>query len=232
MPLASIILPCYREKESLEILLPKINSVMSGAKMPYETVIVDDFSGDGTAELVREHSKQSDIIFIQRKEKSGLASAVVEGVRKSRGDYVLVMDADGQHPVEFVPKLLSALSSSDLAVGSRFARGGSMGNFGAVRRLISFGATVLAAPFTRLRTNDPMSGFFAFKKLSVNLARVEGIGYKILLEILATHSSLQVSDVGFVFGQRLKGETKLGAGEVKNYISLLLKLSGKLLAAS
>jgi len=220
----SAILPTYNEAENLREFVPEICNELSRLGKTFEIIIVDDLSGDGADDVAKQLAYRFPIVFIQRREKKGLASAVVEGMNRAKGGIFLVMDADGQHPASAIGPLLRQLDDFDISVGSRFVQGGSVQNFGISRKLMSHGATFLASPFVRGRTTDPMSGFFAVKKSRLFLPKLEGIGYKILLEILAMHPALKVCDVGYGFGERLHGKTKLGMGEIISYLHLLASL--------
>lgn len=221
----SVILPTYKEAENLKEFVPEICTALSRLGKSFEIIIVDDLSGDGADDAAKELAYRFPIVFIQRRGKKGLASAVVEGMKRAKGDIFLVMDADGQHPPSAIGPLLSALKNCDLAVGSRFAQGGSVRNFTFMRKAMSGIAAFLASPFVWGRTSDPMSGFFAVKKDRLELQKLSGIGYKILLEILAMHPMLKVFDIGYGFGARLHGKTKLGMREIGSYLLLLSSLS-------
>ncbi len=196
----------------------------------FEIIVVDDWSGDGTEKEIAALSKKYPIKFIQRKGKGGLASAVIAGIKAARGEVFAVMDADLQHPASVLPALFHAIQHSDLAVGSRFSKGGSVSEFSLSRKFVSFGAAALASLLVGSKTTDSMSGFFAAKKSKINASLLHGTGYKVLLEILATHPHLAVADVPYSFGVRMQGVTKLGMGEFLNYIKLWLSLAaGKLL---
>lgn len=221
----SIVVPTYCERENLPILVERLAKALKGIK--YEIVVVDDNSPDGTAEVARRLSSKYPVRVFVRPGKLGLASAVLTGIRLARGKYVVVMDADLQHPPEVVPQLISALKRADIAVASRFVRGGSAKGLRGLRYLVSRVAWLLS-PLAHPRVfvvRDSMSGFFAIRRELVLGTRLRAIGYKILLEILAKCPWRRVLEVPYVFGERVYGRSKLGRGEVINYLVLLLLVS-------
>jgi dolichol-phosphate mannosyltransferase len=145
-------------------------------------------SQDGTDELINGLSKQYPVRIIVRKDKRGLASAVVDGLKYASSAIVGVMDADLQHPpVILVPLLVQVQNGVDLAIASRYAPGGGCEGWSFSRRIISRGAIVLAhllLPPTR-RTHDPMSGYFMFFIVPIHpIIKTTVNSYKILLVLM------------------------------------------------
>lgn len=229
----SIIIPTYNEKDSIIPLVSRINNALSGYE--YEIVFVDDNSGDGTAETAKALSPQYPVRVILRKNKKGLASAVVDGLNQANGNIVCVMDADLQHPPEVIPDMLREIDSgADMVIASRYVKGGSCQGWGATRRIISKGAIFLAhllLPSTR-QINDPVSGFFMFDKRAAASADLKPTGYKILLEILLIGKFHRIAEVAFLFQTRSGGESKLNARQQIQYLEhlySLMKRKGELL---
>ncbi|AFZ70153.1 putative membrane protein [Caldisphaera lagunensis DSM 15908] len=217
----SIIIPTYNEAENIGNLIRNIESELSNHVNDYEIVVVDDNSPDKTYEIVDKISKNDNHVkLILRKEKKGLSSAIFDGIKKSSGNIIVVMDADYQHPPEKIPKLIESLKNYDVAVASRYTKGGKTEGFSFYRKIVSKGATLLAkilVPEVN-KTSDPMSGFFAFRKDSVNLNKLNVIGYKILFEILYKNPNLKVIDVPYTFKKRSKGKSKLGIKEIFEFL--------------
>ncbi|UCG54571.1 MAG: glycosyltransferase family 2 protein, partial [Dehalococcoidia bacterium] len=193
----------------------------------YEIIFVDDNSSDGTAELATSLQTEHPIKMIVRKDKRGLASAVVDGLSKVSGKYVVVMDADLQHPPEVVPNLIKTIDEgADIAVASRYIKGGGCQGWSLTRRLISRGAILLAhllLPATR-KVNDPMSGFFIFKKEIATDTSLNPAGFKILLEILMVGKFKKVIEIPFIFITREKGESKLNTRQQIDYLKHIYSL--------
>jgi len=207
MPKAfTILIPTFNEHDNIAPLLERISAANPGKD--YEVLFVDDDSRDGTAELIRQLSAKYPARVVVRRDKKGLASAVVDGFGWAESDIVLVMDADLQHPPEVVPSLVKAIKDgADIAVASRYVPGGGTAGWSRMRKIISGGAIMLAhvlLPQSR-RVKDPMSGFFAFKKSVIAGVKLAPIGYKILLEMLIVGKSDKVTEVPFMFPPRELG---------------------------
>ncbi|MCK4601852.1 MAG: glycosyltransferase, partial [Phycisphaerae bacterium] len=156
----SIIVPTYREAESLPELIERVDRVRREGNISLELVIVDDNSSDGTEELMRSLNCPW-IRLVVRRGKRDLSAAVAEGLRLARSEVLVVMDADLQHPPEKIPEMLAAIANGhDFVIASRYVAGGATGGqWPLLRRICSRAATLLARPFTSVK--DPLSGFFA-----------------------------------------------------------------------
>ena len=134
----SIVLPTYCEAASIEEVLRRASVALQKAGEPYELIVVDDSSPDGTAELAEALSGELPVRVVRRPGRSGLAKAVVEGWKAARGDVLGVMDADLQHPPEVLAGLIGLVrGGADLAVGSRHVEHGGVGDWNLIRRMIS-----------------------------------------------------------------------------------------------
>ena len=225
----TIVLPTYNERETLPVLLGWLGEIAGEANFECEAIVVDDSSPDGTAEVAARLAPDLrgvlPVTILRRPAKAGLASAVLEGVRRGRGDVIVVMDSDLSHPADVVPRLLGAVAGgADIAVGSRYAAGGGIARWPVWRRVLSGGATLLARVLLGVRVRDPMSGFFAARRGLFEQIRFEGLGYKLLLELLASADGARVEEVPYLFTERAGGRSKLGGGEMLNYLRLLGRL--------
>lgn len=224
----SIVVPTYNERDNIAELVDRIHKALSRAGIKYEIVIVDDNSPDGTAEVAESLSSQYNVKVLKRKGKLGLSSAVLDGVKISTGRYIVVMDADLQHPPEVIPELTDkARNGYDVVIASRYVRGGSPGEWNIVRKVISKGATYIARIMLPQARNvkDPMSGFFLFKKEVIEDRQLNPRGFKILLELLVRGRYNKVCEVPYTFGKRLKGKSKLGTKEIINYLLHVMDLT-------
>jgi dolichol-phosphate mannosyltransferase len=210
----AVVLPTYNERANLASLLAKIEEALDG--IAWEAIVVDDHSPDGTADEARAISQRDGRIrVIERVGRRGLASAAVEGMLSTAAPIVAVMDADHQHDPKLLPEMLAALSSGDydVAVASRFAAGASTEAWGRPDRVKASGvANALARRLTGVELSDPMSGYFMLKAETVRAEahRLSAIGFKILLDILATvDTALRVKEVPMHFAARASGESKL-----------------------
>ncbi len=227
----SLVIPTFHERENIAPLVQRIAQALEG--VDYEVLFVDDDSRDGTEELVAELSAHHPVRIIVRKDKKGLASAVVDGIAAVDARAVGVMDADLQHPPEILPALLRALEDgADMAIGSRYVRGGGCEGWGLTRRIMSKGAGLIAHMFlpTTRGIADPMSGYFMFRPEIIEGTNLQPTGYKILLEILVAGHARDVSEVPFVFVTRQRGESKLRLSQQVDYlkhIASLMKRTGE-----
>lgn len=208
----SLILPTFNEAENIPVLVPKVLEVLKGQEA--EIIVVDDNSPDRTWEVTRELSrKHPQLRVIRRIDRHGLSSAVIEGFLAASGDVLMVMDADGQHDLHLLPALADAVKKgSDIAIGSRYMEGGSVGEWDERRFALSRLATSLAKKLCKVRVADPMSGFFALnrKTFEAALPHLNPKGFKILLDLLVhAPNGTSATEIPFTFSKRMHGESKL-----------------------
>jgi dolichol-phosphate mannosyltransferase len=209
----SIILATLNERPTLPALLDRIQSLALPA---YEVLVIDDGSTDGTREFLTERaSRDPHLRPIFHDGKQTTLRAQAQGIRAARGAWVVVMDADLQHPPETIPALLAGLSGgAALVIASRYVAGGSVGERSAVRAFLSRGAEWLAKIELRdaRGRSDPVSGYFAFRRdIYVDLDP-EYRGYKLLLFVLVMAHGRRVAEVGFRFAERAEGSSKVTHG--------------------
>jgi dolichol-phosphate mannosyltransferase len=211
----SLVLPTYNERESLDQIHGRIDRAL--AVYRHEVIVVDDSSPDGTADYARELGRDAPYRVISRPSRSGLSSAVLDGCRAATGTVVAVMDADGSHPPERLPDLIGPIRAgkAEFCLGSRRVPGGSEEGLSAIRRLISTLATLPARPLTPV--HDPMSGFFAVRKIVLDRGDLNPTGFKIALEVLVKCRPHPVREIPFQFGKRVAGESKLGPNTIALY---------------
>jgi dolichol-phosphate mannosyltransferase len=220
----TVVVPTYREAANIPHLVARLQAVRESSGLDLELLLMDDDSGDGSDRLVSSLGLPW-VTLVTRKTDRGLSQAVLDGLRRSDRDLLVVMDADLSHPPEKIPDLLAALRmGADLAVGSRFTEGGSTADdWGPFRWLNSRVATLLAFPLTSI--SDPMSGFFAMRRSTLNTARgFDPIGYKILLEIIVKCRCRYVAEVPIHFDNRHLGQSKLSVKEQLKYFRHLRRL--------
>lgn len=223
----SLVLPTYNEVENLPGLLEEIEGVLRD--IPFEVIVVDDDSPDRTwevAELLAEDRPY--LRVLRRVHRRGLSSAVLDGLHLAHGDVLAVMDSDGQHDPQLLPRLYAAVrGQGGLAIGSRYVPGGSVDGWARARHTLSYIATGLAWLVTRCRVKDPMSGFFAMdRQIFASLAEsLRPQGFKILLEVLATiPPGTCVQEMPLIFRIRRKGKSKLSFSVEVQYISQIVIL--------
>ncbi len=226
----SVVVPTYNEAENLPVLVERLDAALRGSGLSYEVVVVDDDSPDGTWRVAEELARRGyPVRVIRRVGRRGLGSAIVEGLRASRGDYIVVMDADLQHPPEEVPRLVRVAeeTGADVVVATRYSRGGGVEGWSRARLLVSRAAGLLAhllLPEAK-RTSDPMSGFWLVRRSLAERVSLEGRSWKVLLELLVKAPDARVAEHGYVFRSRHAGRSKLGPRAMLDYVLDLLRLS-------
>lgn len=225
-PQISVIVPTLNEASNLTPLAEQIATALSGRT--YELLIVDDRSPDDTAEVCERLSARYPVRLLVRADpKDGLSGAVLYGMTYARGEILVVMDADLQHPPSALPALIAPVErgEADFALGSRYAPGGSTGEAWTLwRRLNSRLAVLLARPLAG-PVHDPMSGFFVLRRRTFSHGRrLTPLGYKIGLELMSKCPIGPVREVPIHFGVRTRGVSKLTVRERFRYLEHLSRL--------
>ena len=225
-PAVSIVIPTYNERDNISSLHAAITQAL-GDGWQYELIFVDDNSPDGTAEAIQKlGAEDTRIRLLQRPGKLGLGSAVTDGFSWAQGDYWVMMDADLSHQPRYLPALLDALQTADIAVGSRYVASGGVEEWPAFRRLASRVASQIGRWMVGIPTRDLTSGFAAFRRQSLEplLPHLDPRGFKLLLEVLAKSRGAQVTEVPIRFVDRAHGRSKFSSGEVLTYLRLCWRL--------
>ena len=210
----AVVLPTYNERGNIAPMVARLDAALGDTA--WEAIFVDDDSADGTADEVREIARTDPRVrVIQRIGRRGLASAAIEGMCATAAPIVAVMDADHQHDPALLPQMLAAIRSGDydLAYASRFAKGASAAGLSSeAREKGSRIANAVARKVTGVELTDPMSGYFMLRAdaLRKDAHRLSGVGFKILLDILATaERPMRVKELPLQFAARAQGESKL-----------------------
>lgn len=225
----SVIVPTFNEEPNVEALVRRVEDVVDVEDV--EIVFVDDSTDDTPRTIERvAATAQIPVRMIHREDPvGGLSGAVVAGFQSSTADWCLVMDGDLQHPPEMIPVLLETgdETDADIVVASRYVGGGAAdGLSGWTRHLVSRASIVLARSMfpVRLRDcTDPMTGFFAVRRSSMDMDALRPRGFKILLELL-TRNRLRVAEEPFVFGERHAGDSKANFRQGMDYLHQLASL--------
>ena len=211
----SVILPTRNEAACLPEVIKTIRQTCG--KRHYEILVVDDDSPDGTARVAEKLGTR----VMVRKNKRGLASAILDGFLAAGSENVFVMDADGQHDLENFEKMIELLCSGEAELvigcyGPERAR-----SMGILRRGISTGATLISWPVTG-NISDPMSGFFGVKRSQIIQNKTWCLrGFKLLPEIILRCPNLRVAQVQVRFNRRAGGQSKMNLKEVLDYLNLM-----------
>jgi dolichol-phosphate mannosyltransferase len=203
---------------------------------PFHVLIVDDGSPDGTATLVKEQQRlfPDSLFLIERQGKLGLGTAYIAGFRWGLArdyQYFFEMDADFSHPPADLVRLYEACAKqgADLAVGSRYVRGGKLENWPMDRILLSYGASLYVRVITGMPVKDPTAGFVCYRRRvleTMDLEAIHFIGYAFQIEMKFTARRLGFSivEVPITFSDRIEGSSKMSKGIVKEAVLGVLKM--------
>jgi len=227
----SVTLPTYNEADNIVAMIEAVDGALSGYDA--EIIVVDDNSPDGTSAIVEGVlEKYKKLRLITRKSDRGLVNAIKEGLRESRGEICIWMDTDLSMPAEKIPELIDQIKNgADLALGSRFVKGGSIkgsaphegktGFFHVWNTLrktedsfLAVGISKYGNLFARLvldrRYYDYTSGFYAVKKNVIADVGLEGeyLDYCIRLIYKTALKGYRISEIPVTISPRMHGESK------------------------
>lgn len=226
----SLVIPTYNESENIHNIIEKLSQLLDRAvPEKYELIVVDDNSPDCTWKFALELTSKYPQLRVMRREKErGLSTAVIRGWQVARGEILGVIDGDLQHPPETLWQLWAEMErGADLAVASRHIEGGGVSNWNFLRRFLSRGAQILGLilfPEAIARVSDPMSGYFMVRREAIADIPLDPIGYKILIEVLGRGKIRWIGEVGYVFQERVEGESKVSWKQYLEYVQHLWKL--------
>jgi dolichol-phosphate mannosyltransferase len=237
LPLAlAIVIPTFNERDNVAPLLGSLDAALG--RYRWEAIFVDDGSTDGTLDEIEAIARErSDVRLIRRVGRRGLASAIIEGMLSTIAPVIAVIDADMQHDETILPGLVGAIEEgrADIAIGTRYAAGGSTGAWDETRCRISAAGTRMAQVVVRREVSDPLSGFFAVRRsLLIEAApKLSSVGFKVLLDLIASAPrDVRIAELPYRFRCRQAGTSKLDATVSIEFLLLLLdKLVGRYLPA-
>jgi dolichol-phosphate mannosyltransferase len=210
-------LPTYDERENLELMVRALR------ELGLAVLVIDDSSPDGTGELADRLAAELDHVeVLHRERKEGLGPAYLAGFRRVlAGDAELIVqiDCDFSHDPADVPRLVEAAREADLVLGSRYVAGGSVQNWGFVRRLVSAGGSLYARVLLGVGIRDLTGGFKCFRREvldAIDLDAVSSRGYAFQIETTyrALRAGFRVVEVPITFVDRERGGSKMSRGIV------------------
>ena len=221
----SIVIPTFNEVENIIPLLKKLTLIVNDFE--YEIIVVDDDSPDGTSDAVNKYMNfNKKIKLITRIGRSGLSSAIKEGLIFAQGKYLLVLDGDGQHHPSFILNMLEAIkkNKSDIVIGSRFLNTSKLEGLSNERSLGSKIANKMARislhkNYSKL--TDYLSGCFCIEREMTKkfIRKIEINGFKFLYELLSlSKGELAVNEVPLIFKERRFGNSKLDIAIVWDFL--------------
>jgi len=212
-PTLSVVVPTYREAANVPVLFERLKATL--AELPWEMIVVDDDSPDGTADIAFGLAQRDPRArCIRRVNRVGLAGAVIEGWLSSSAELVAVIDGDLQHDETILPQMYETLASrtANLAIGTRVADETAPGGLSPARQKLSDLGAWFFRRVAGIHVHDPMSGFFMVRREIVSrlAPRLSPDGFKILVDvILSAHGDLRIAETHYVFRPRHAGESKL-----------------------
>jgi dolichol-phosphate mannosyltransferase len=214
---AIVCLPTYNERENLE---PMIRAL---GQKGVSVLVIDDNSPDGSGELADRLAAELDHVdVLHRETKEGLGPAYLAGFRHALADgaeLILEMDADFSHDPDDVPRLIREAGEADVVLGSRYVDGGSIRNWGRLRRLVSAAGSGYARRVLGVPVNDLTGGFKCFRREVLETLDLEAIssrGYAFQIETTyrALRAGFKVVEVPIAFADRERGGSKMSRGIV------------------
>ncbi len=226
-----VIIPTYNERENIEAIIAAVMNLPNN----FHVLIVDDGSPDGTATIVKSlFEKYSNKLFLEeRKGKLGLGTAYIHGFRwslKKGYQFIFEMDADFSHNPKDLLNLYNACANgADVAVGSRYIKGGAIENWPANRIALSKGASLYTRIITFMPLKDPTAGFVCYKANvlhTINLDAISFIGYAFQIEMkfAAWKLGFTITEVPITFKDRKLGASKMNKGIIKEGILGVISL--------
>jgi dolichol-phosphate mannosyltransferase len=227
-----VIIPTYNERENVAAIVESIFSL----NQEFHVLIIDDSSPDGTADIVVHLQKQfpNELFLEVRKGKQGLGTAYIHGFKwavEKGYSFIFEMDADFSHNPKDLDRLYNAckFQGADLAIGSRYVKGGGKVNWPRERIILSKGASIYTRLITWMPVKDPTAGFVCYKQevlQTINLDEIlfTGYAFQIEMKFAAWKLGFKILEVPIVFEDRKLGVSKMNKGIVKEGILGVLKL--------
>lgn len=214
-----VVIPTYNEIENIEDL---VNYILHIKKYFINVLIVDDGSPDGTGKKADELTKKypNRVHVLHRKEKNGLGPAYIAGFKlalSKNAEYIIQMDADFSHDPKYLINLIDAIKTSDLVIGSRYIKGGSVAkSWSAYRKLLSwFANSLYCRIILNMGVKDATAGYRAWKASTLkqlNLSKIKSNGYAFQIEMAYTtfKKNLKIKEIPIYFPDRARGDSKMG----------------------
>jgi dolichol-phosphate mannosyltransferase len=214
-----VIIPTYKERENIEAIISSISSL----EVPFDILIIDDNSPDGTADIVKGlQSSHQNLHLIERPGKLGLGTAYIAGFNWALGknyNFIYEMDADFSHDPRDLVRLYKACKEdgADLAIGSRYISGVNVVNWPLSRVLMSYGASIYVRIVTGMRVMDTTAGFKCYRRevlenLKPDHIKSVGYGFQIEMKFIAWKLGYKIVEVPIIFTDRKLGASKMSGG--------------------
>ena len=228
-PSPLIVIPTYNERENLARLLDAVHQALPTA----DVLIVDDNSPDGTGELADGIASENEHVHVMHREgKQGLGTAYLAGFRwalERHYSHVFEMDADFSHPPDRLQALLDATREADVALGSRWVKGGGTEGWPLKRQLLSRGGSFYARTVLGVDVRDLTGGFKCFRRRvleTIDLGGVQTVGYGFQIELTwrALEAGFEIVEIPITFVDRIAGKSKMSGSIFMEALGLVWKL--------
>ncbi|ORM41609.1 putative dolichol-phosphate mannosyltransferase [Babesia sp. Xinjiang] len=230
----SVILATYNEKDNLPYIIYMLLDVLRTQDVDYEILLVDDNSPDGTADVyahLQALYPSAPLKALLRRNKMGLGSAYMDGLRYTRYDFILILDADLSHHPKYIEQMikLQRTGNYDIVSGTRYAPGGGASGWSLKRIIFSNTANILARLLLRPILSDLTGSFRLYRRtlFETVLRDIESKGYTFQMEIaLRAEKQLnaRIAEVPIIFLERIYGSSKLGLMEIFGFLKGLFRM--------
>jgi dolichol-phosphate mannosyltransferase len=214
-----VLIPTYKEKENIEAIIRAISAL----NPPFDILIIDDNSPDGTSEIVRSLQPSfPNLHLIERSDKLGLGTAYIAGFKwalEKEYSYIYEMDADFSHDPRDLERLCKTCleDGADVAIGSRYISGVNVVNWPLSRVLMSYIASIYVRIVTGMRIMDTTAGFKCYKRevlenIKPDQIRSIGYGFQIEMKFIAWKLGYKIVEIPIIFTDRKLGASKMSGG--------------------
>ena len=226
-----VIIPTYNEKENISAMIDKVFSLPE----PFEMLVIDDGSPDGTAAIVKERQQEfpATLHLLERSGKQGLGTAYLTGFRwglDNGFDYICEMDCDFSHnPDDLVRLYQAAAEGNDVVVGSRYVQGVNVVNWPMKRVLMSYYASAYVRAVTGMPVRDATAGFVCYsakllRAMDMDAVEMKGYGFQVEMKYTAWKLGFRIKEVPIIFTERTQGASKMSGGIFREAFFGVLKL--------
>lgn len=212
-----VIIPTYNEKENISAMIDKVFSLAE----PFDILIIDDGSPDGTADIVRSRQKEfaGRLNMVERKGKLGLGTAYIAGFKwalEHGYDYVFEMDCDFSHNPDDLVRLYAAIQQADVVIGSRYVNGVNVVNWPMKRLLMSYFASYYVRFVTGIDVRDATAGFVGYSRkvletIDLDAVKMKGYGFQIEMKYTSWRLGFKIKEVSIIFTDRVVGTSKMSS---------------------
>ena len=228
-----VIIPTYNEKENIRAIVKAV----TGLEKPFDVLVIDDGSPDGTADIVKEMmegEKKGRLFLVQRQGKLGLGTAYICGFKwalEHDYEYIFEMDADFSHNPLDLPKLYAACHDEgyDVSIGSRYITGVNVVNWPIGRVLMSYYASQYVRTVLGIRIHDTTAGFVCYRRkvlqtIDLDAIRFKGYAFQIEMKYSSLCLGFKVKEVPVIFVNRELGTSKMSGGIFSEALFGVVKL--------